>query len=289
MSKQLQSMLQVLQNRGNTALGQEVAAFLDAVTSSLSNNDDDEVKAKNTSSPIPQKEPQEERRQVDARKLLAQAAKTLREGRTRDDIVTAHDFIGAAVEVYRDVQAGVPPSLPDTVTASLGRELASEHAFQTVEKVTIMDGDSPDFEGSSEQLVTAMARLLLDAGYTDEARKYLTEYNSMIDERNTQVATKSTKSTLKDLQAQYRKNGDLVRARALEEVICDLGKDDDETDDECDSAKKLDLPVDDESQAGEDETEDEGREMRAGMQRRVPGAQKEDQTGDRERAAEGNI
>jgi hypothetical protein len=234
MSKELQKMLQELKNRGNTELGEEVAAFLEA------------TEKENPCTALPY-----------ARKMLAQAAKTLREGTTREDVSIAHDFLGASVEVFREEKAGEEPTIPDAVTATLGRELASEHAFNRVEQTKI-EGDSPDFNNAPEELVTVLANLLLDGGYVDEARKYLTEYNVKNEERNTIVATK-TKKTLKELQAQYRKNGDLVRARALEEVISDL---DEDLDDEEAPAKVGDaLPEveDDACKAGEDECEDEAK------------------------------
>ena len=232
MSNQLQKMLQELQNRGNTVLGDEVAAFLEATQ-----------EEKNPSTTIPC---------AMARRMLAQAARSLREGKTRNDVTIAHDFRGASVEVYKEEKAGVTPSIPEAVTAALGRELSSEHAFKNVEKAMI-ERDSPEFTESPERLITALANLLLDGGYVEEARKYLTEYNLMTDERNTTVATKSTKSTLKDLQTQYRKSGDLVRARALEEVISDL---DEEMEDEADSAKEEEV-LDEGCKA--EEGEDEGK------------------------------
>jgi len=195
MSKELQKMLQELQNRGNTVLGDEVAAFLEA------------TEEKRPSTALPK-----------ARKLLAQAAKTLRDGTTRDDVSIAHDFLGASVEVFLEEKAGETPSIPEAVTATLGQEMAPEHAFKNVKG--IIEGDA-DFNDAPEALVTCLANLLLDGGYIEEARKYLTEYNLKNEERDSTVA-KSTKKTLKELQEQYRKNGDLVRARALEEVISDL-------------------------------------------------------------------
>ena len=238
MSKELQKMLQELKNRGNTVLGDEVAAFLDA------------TQDKNPSTAIP-----------NARKMLAQAAKTLREGRTRNDVTIAHDFLGASVEVFKEEKAGEQPSIPDAVTAALGRELAPEHAFKKVEKVTV-EGDSPDFNNASEELVTILANLLLDGGYIEEARRYLTEYNLMTEERNTTVATKSTKQTLKDLQSQYRKNGDLVRARALEEVISDLDTDEALDDKEAKGDDVLTtekVPFAKKEEGGESECEDESK------------------------------
>jgi len=240
MSKELQMMLQELKNRGNTVLGDEVAAFLDA------------TQDKNPSTAIP-----------NARKMLAQAAKTLREGRTRNDVIIAHDFLGASIEVFKEERAGEQPSIPDAVTAALGRELAPEHAFKKVEKVTV-EGDSLDFNNASEELVTVLANLLLDGGYIEEARRYLTEYNLMTEERNTTVATKSTKQTLKDLQSQYRKNGDLVRARALEEVISDLDPDacedkEAKSEDVLDAEKGSHPFAAKEDKAGEDECEDESK------------------------------
>ena len=235
MSKELQNLLHELKNRGNTVLGDEVAAFLEA------------TQDEHPSTALPY-----------ARRMLAQAAKTLREG-TKDDVAIAHDFLGASIEVFKEEKAGETPSIPDAVTATLGRELAPEHAFKKVEKVMV-EGDSPDFNNASEELVTVLANLLLDGGYVEEARRYLTEYNLMNEERNTIVATK-TKKTLKELQAQYRKNGDLVRARALEEVISDLDADE-ELDDEAASAK--DMEDDDEGKAcmseeGKEETEEESK------------------------------
>jgi hypothetical protein len=222
MSKELQKMLQELQNRGNTILGDEVAAFLEAT----------EEKNPNTAIPY-----------AKARMMLAQAAKTLRDGRTREDISIAHDF-------------------PDAVTAALGKELAHENAFKNIEKVQ-EEGSDADFKDASEELVTSLASLLLDGGYVDEARRYLTEYNVMKEERNSNVATKSTTKTLKDLQAQYRKNGDLVRARALEEVISDLDEEESKEKEADSDAKKLeemDAPVPQApAKAEEDECEDESK------------------------------
>lgn len=235
MSKELQKMLHELKNRGNTVLGEEVAAFLDA------------TQDENPSTAIPY-----------ARRMLAQAAKTLREGKTRDDISIAHDFLGASVEVFKEEQAGEEPNISEAVTAALGKELAPEHAFKRVEKASI-EGDA-DFNTAPQAMVTTLANLLLDGGYVEEARRYLTEYNVKNEERNTTVATKSTAKTLKELQAQYRKNGDLVRARALEEVISDL-------DEECeeDEAKGKDFMSEEPAaedkgcNAGEDECEDEAK------------------------------
>jgi len=229
MSKELQMLLQGLKNRGDTVLGDEVAAFLEAT----------QEKNPNTAIPsVPY-----------ARKMLAQAARTLRDG---GDVAIAHDFLGASVEVYREERAGEQPSIPDAVTAALGEELAPEHAFKKIEKVTIEE-DGPDFNNAPEELVTTLANLLLDGGYVEEARRYLTEYNVKNEERNTIVATKSTTKTLKELQAQYRKNGDLVRARALEEVISDL---DEELEDE--EAKSAEEELD-EVGKGEDEGEEESK------------------------------
>jgi hypothetical protein len=240
MSKEkLQLMLQELKNRGDSVLGEEVAAFLEA------------TQEENPSTAIPY-----------ARRMLAQAARTLREGKTRDDVSIAHDFLGASIEVYKEEKVGDTPSIPDAVTASLGKELAPEHAFRKVEKVTI-EGDA-DFNNADEALVSILANLLLDAGYVEEARRYLTEYNVKNEERDATVATKSTTKTLKELQAQYRKNGDLVRARAIEEVISDLGEE------ECeDEAKAVDFMSDDQEKpaevedkgckAGEEECEDEAK------------------------------
>lgn len=194
MSKELQKMLQELQNRGNTVLGDEVAAFLEAT---------DE---QNPSTSLP-----------NARKLLAQAAKTLRDG-TRKDVSIAHDFLGASVEVFLEEKAGETPSIPEAVTAALGQEMAPEHAFKNVKDV--IEGDA-DFDNASDSLVTCLANVLLDGGYIEEARRYLTVYNLKNQERDS-IVVKSTTKTLKELQAQYRKNGDLIRARALEEVISDL-------------------------------------------------------------------
>ena len=239
MSKELQKMLHELKNRGNTVLGEEVAAFLDA------------TQDENPSTAIPY-----------ARKMLAQAAKTLREGKTREDISIAHDFLGASVEVFKEEQAGEEPNISEAVTAALGKELAPEHAFKRVEKASI-EGDA-DFNTAPQAMVTTLANLLLDGGYVEEARRYLTEYNVKNEERNTTVATKSTAKTLKELQAQYRKNGDLVRARALEEVISDL---DEECEDE--EAKGKDFMSDEQDEApvaedkgckaGEEECEDEAK------------------------------
>jgi len=226
MSRELQKMLHELQNRGDTVLGEEVAAFLEAT----------EEKNPNTAPRLPY-----------SRKMLAQAAKTLRDG---GDVAIAHDFLGASVEVYREEKEGTQPGIPDAVTAALGEELAPEHAFRKIGKVTI-EGDGPDFNTASQELISALANLLLDGGYVEEARRYLMEYNAKTDERNTTV--KSTKKTLKDLQAQYRQNGDLVRARALEEVISDL---DEGLEEECESAKE-ELPVEEEPCKAEDECEDE--------------------------------
>jgi len=230
MSKEkLQKMLHELKNRGDSVLGEEVAAFLEA------------TQEDNPSTAIPY-----------ARRMLAQAARTLREGKTRDEISIAHDFLGASIEVFKEEMAGIEPSIPEAVTAALGKELAPEHAFKKVEKATI-EGDA-DFNTADEAVVTILANLLLDAGYVEEARRYLTEYNVKNEERNITVATKSTKKTLKELQAQYRKNGDLVRARAIEEVISDLGED---LDDE--EAKGVDFMSDDqEDKQPEADKADEG-------------------------------
>lgn len=234
MSKELQRLLQELKNRGNTVLGDEVAAFLEATTQ--------DNERQSTALPY-------------SRKLLAQAARTLREGKTREDIAVAHDFLGATLEVFREEMAGDEPSIPDAVTAALGQELAPEHAFKNADKVTI-EGDSPDFNSASDELVGILANLLLDGGYVEEARRYLTEHNLKNEERNTIVAKKTTK-TLKDLQAQYRKNGDLVRARALEEVISDLESDEGE-EEEAPAAKVEDVE-DEACMSAEDECEDEAK------------------------------
>jgi hypothetical protein len=224
-------MLQELKNRGNDVLGDELSAFIEATAQN-----------ENPSTALPY-----------SRRMLAQAARTLREGQ---DVAIAHDFLGASVEVYQEERAGVTASIPDAVEASLGRELAPEHAFKRVSKVTI-EADSPEFNNAPEELVTVLANLLLDGGYVEEARKYLMEYNLKKEERNTTVATK-TKKTLKDLQEQYRKNGDLVRARALEEVISDI--DEECEDEECDSAKEPEAELLDEKACmSEEECEDEAQ------------------------------
>jgi len=228
---ELQRKLQELKNRGNTVLGEEVAAFIEA------------TKSTNPSTALPY-----------ARKLLAQAAKTLRNGTTKDDFAIAHDFLGASLEVYREESAGKTPVIPDAVMASLGKELSPEHAFNRVAKVSIV-GDA-DFNSAPEALIAVLTNLLLDSGYVDEARRYLTEYNTRIYERNCTVAKKSTiaTTTLRELQAQYRANGDLVRARAIEEVISDL-------DEKCEDEAKAEeeAPVAEEKACGEGECEEEAK------------------------------
>ncbi len=192
MSKELQKMLQELKNRGDTVLRDEVSAFLEAT--------------QEPSIAFPY-----------SRRLLAHAAKTLRDGTTRDDVALAHDFLGASVEVFKEELAGGMPTIPHVVCANLGKDLAPEFAFKCVEKAPVGDAD---FDTASEGLVTTLANVLLDAGYVKEARKYLTEFN-LSNERDIDVV-RSTKKALTELQAKYRKNGEFIRARALEEVISDL-------------------------------------------------------------------
>lgn len=235
MSKELQKKLQELQNRGNIVLGDEMAAFLEA------------VQDENPSTLLPY-----------SRRMLAQAARTLREGTTSNDVSLAHDFLGASVEVFLEEKAGKTPSIPEAVTATLGQEMAPEHSFSKLGK-DANEGEDAEFNDAPESLVTCLANLLLDGGYVEEARRYLLEYNLKKDERDSIVA-KSTTKTLKELQAQYRKNGDLVRARALEEVISDLDENLEEEEnakvdnvDEELAISKEDECVDDECKGDEEE------------------------------------
>ncbi len=198
MSRELQGLLQKLKNRGNTALEEEVAAFLEATT---------EATNPCTSTPY-------------ACRLLAQAAKTLRDN---GDVSIAHDLLGASVEVFLEESSGADPKLSTAITANLCSEKASEHAFKDVTAGVLEDAE---FNSASSNLVSCLSNLLLNAGYINEARKYLMEYNVKQDERDTIVAN-STKQMLKDLQSKYRSGGDLVRARALEEVISDLNDEED--------------------------------------------------------------
>lgn len=190
----LQDLLQEITNRGDKELGQELAAFIEATT-----------KAKSV---IPYST---------SRKMLAQAARLLREG----EILQAHDFLGAATEAYLKEKAGEVIEIPNAVTASLTQELAPLHVFKDVENVTLPE-ESPDFKDCSQELVSAFANLLLKSGYIDEARKYLLAFNTQEKKEEGNETMASTKQELKDLQAKYKKGGDFVRAKALEEVIADL-------------------------------------------------------------------
>lgn len=228
-------VLQELENRGDTVLGQEVAAFLEA------------LQDKNPSTELPY-----------SRRLLAQAAQILRDG-SKDDISMAHDYLGASLEVFNDESTGRSLEIPNAVTASLNEELAPVFAFNGIEQADMgnENGESPNFDEAPEEVVNVLANLLLNGGYVEEARRYLTEYNSR-DERDSIVATKSTKKELKDLQEKYRKGGDLVRARALEEVLSDLDEDLEVAEDESTSSDE-DILTEEEgtaSDCGEEETED---------------------------------
>lgn len=217
MSKALQLKLTELKNRGNKELSEEVAAFIEANTKKL-----------NTTFPV-------------ARRLLAQAARELREG---GDPSIAHDYLGASIEVFRDESEGRTPNLPTPVSAALSDDLAPEQAFRNIQEVAIEE--SPEFNEAPQELAQTLANLLRAGGYVDEARRYLTAYNSK-DERDQTVAT-TTKQALKKLQAQYHKAGDLIRARALEEVISDLDE------------KNEELPPEDFSAESKGEGEEEGEE-----------------------------
>jgi hypothetical protein len=217
----LQDLLQEITNRGDKELGQELAAFLEATT-----------KAKS----IPYSTP---------RKMLAQAAKKLRDG----EISLAHDYLGAATEAYLKEKAGEIIELPKAVTASLTQELAPLHVFKEIENITIPE-ESPDFDKTPQELVSAFANLLLKSGYIDEARKYLTAFNTT-KENEEGNETMSTKQALKDLQKKYKKGGDFVRAKALEEVIADLDEETEEEEeveapkaDDAEAAKKVEEPCD---------------------------------------------
>jgi len=192
MSKSLRSKLQELQNRGDLVLGAELSALLDATTKA---------------SPY-------------SRRLLAHAAQLLREG-SPPNFSLAHDYLGAAIEAHLEEKQGRGLELPQAVTASLTEKQATERAFRDVQDCKI-EG-SPEFETAPKELVRVLAMLLLDGGYTEEARRYLTEYNVVTaNQSEERVDEMKTKQALRSLQAKYRKQGDLVRARALEEVIADL-------------------------------------------------------------------
>lgn len=222
----LQDLLQELNNRGDKELGSELAAFMDATS-----------KAKS----IPYSS---------SRKMLAQAAKMLRDG----EISLAHDYLGAATEAYLKEKAGEIIEIPNAVTASLTQELAPLHVFKEIENITIPT-ESPDFNESSQELVSVFANLLLKSGYIDEARKYLTAFNSK-EKKEEGNETMNTKQALKDLQTKYKKGGDFVRAKALEEVIADLDEEKEEEElpeDESEAAKKVEEPCEEEPCEGEED------------------------------------
>lgn len=192
MSKSLKSKLHELQNRGDSVLSAELSALLEATTET---------------GPY-------------SRRLLAHAAQMLREG-SPPNYASAHDYLGASLEAHVEEQRGGGLELPSAVTASLTEKQATERAFRDVKDYQMTD--SFEFEKAPMEMVRVFAMLLLNGGYTEEARRYLTEYNVVTaNQSKERVDEMKTKQALRSLQAKYRKQGDLVRARALEEVIADL-------------------------------------------------------------------
>jgi len=154
-----------------------------------------------------------------ARRLLAQAAKLLRE----DKYSEAHNYLGAAVEVFVSEKAGESVEVSAKVLSSLPVQGAPEAAFTSSGDLLEAPEDSADFAEAQSDTISVFANILLNGGYIEEARKYLTAYNQFQEPQEKEYLMKiSQKEALASLKAKYKKQGDLVRARALDEILADL-------------------------------------------------------------------
>lgn len=154
-----------------------------------------------------------------AHRLLAHAAKLLREDRYSE----AHNYLGAAIEVFVREKSGESIEVSAKVLSTLPVQGASDAAFATSGDLLEAPTDSSDFADAQSETISGFANILLNAGYIEEARKYLTAYNQEPQEKKDYQQMKiSQKEALASLKAKYKKRGDLVRARALEEILADV-------------------------------------------------------------------
>lgn len=193
---QLQKALRELKNRGDTALLAEVEAL-------------EEILSEKPKAPA----------KSVAHRLLAHAAKLLREEKYED----AHNYLGASVEAFVKEKDGQPVEVSANVMESLPLQGAPDTAFTSGGDPVYAPEDSSDFADAQNDTVSVFANILLNGGYIDEARKYLTAYNQSQEPQDKEREMKvSQKEALASLKSKYKKQGDLVRARALDEILADL-------------------------------------------------------------------
>lgn len=193
----LKDALRELKNRGDTVLLAEVEALEKVLNS-----------GKAPSKPV-------------AHRLLAHAAKLLREDTPNYDL--AHTYLGAAVEAYVQEKEGVAVQIAASVISILPPTGAPESAFTAGGDYLEAPIDHSEFLQASQDAISTFANVLLNGGYIEEARKYLTAYNMSQEPQDEDNDMKvSQREALASLKAKLKKNGDLIKARALEEILAEL-------------------------------------------------------------------
>lgn len=193
----LKNALRELKNRGDTVLLAEVEALEKVLNSE-----------KAPSKPV-------------AHRLLAHAAKLLRE--ENPNYALAHTYLGAAVEAYVQEKEGESVQISASVVSVLPPMGAPESAFTAGGDYLEAPEDHSEFAEASQETISTLANVLLNGGYIEEARKYLTAYNMSQEPQDEDNEMKiSQREALASLKAKLKKKGDLVRARALEEILADL-------------------------------------------------------------------
>jgi hypothetical protein len=206
----LKNALRELKNRGDTVLLAEV----EALEKVLNHN-------KAPSKPV-------------AHRLLAHAAKLLRE--EKPNYTLAHTYLGAAVEAFVHERDGESVQIAASVIAELPPTGAPDAAFTAGGDYLESPEDHADFADASNETVSILANVLLNGGYIVEARKYLTAYNMSQEPQDEDNDMKvSQREALATLKANLKKKGDLVRARALEEILADLEECDEKSGEVCKS------------------------------------------------------
>jgi len=155
-----------------------------------------------------------------SRQFLALAATKVHEG--RPDL--AHDCIGAAVESYNSEKANEEIEVDEHVVAQLGalKVVASEDAFKFPLPEVDLDGN--EFEEASPDTVAEFASLLVNAGFAEEAKAYLSAYKQLSNGEGESAMKMDKKKAMGEIKDFFKKQGNLAMVRAAEEMLDEMSE-----------------------------------------------------------------
>lgn len=193
--KKLKAELLRLKDKGESSLAAEIEALIEASEDS-------------TPQVIPL-----------SRRFLALAAQEIQNGK----IELGHDCIGTAVEMYQAESEGETLEIAAHVKGRLDglTSLPSEAAFTF--PLPDIAQDVP-FGKTTKETVTEFANLLINAGYAEEAKKYVSAFNHQTTSREDTPAM--DKKAMKEVREYFKKQGNLAMVHAAEELMQEMGDQD---------------------------------------------------------------